>query len=480
MAMTPRTLAEIREDLVAALSVSDPEINTADGGSAWKLANAEAYIAAELQARDLELSRATLPSTATGSDLDQHATVWLGSANGRHSATQWEGTVTVTRNDLVVTPVVAIGTVMTANDGTQYETTEVVNAADWLSSLTHVVAAESSGAVGTVANKPATTPLTVSAPPAGLSTSATITATTVSAEDEEDDESLRARILEVTSGRPGAGNASDYVTWATAVSGVYGAFTYPRYDGIGTVTVVGLGPPRERVLAGGVVTAIQTAIDAERPCGCLATAEAAVGILTGFAATIRVATGYTPGWPRTAVPTYTTSAAAHTSTRVYVTANPTTGNNIQVGDWIVVPIGANAYTCCRQVSNVQATYIDVATPFVTELGVETPPLAAGGDTVEPGTPNHEAIMDALFDLFDSLGPAGCSTSGRERYPAIATSWCPHLYLSDLYAAVEGVEGVVSLDITTPPMNITNLVAAGAANINLLVLNPHTTITWAAV
>ena len=473
MAITTRTIAEIREDIVAALSVSDPNLDTSEGADAWILANAVAGLCAELQAQDVELSRATLPTTSTGDDLDAHAGVWLPSTDQRRAATQWFGSVVLWRNDLIVTPVVPAGAVLVAADGTQYETVGAVAAVDWIAINIATTAKSVDTHVGTVANKPIATPLTVSAPPGGLSSAANILYTTTAASDEESDELLRARNLEVTAGRPGSGNASDYVTWLTACSGVYAAFCYPRFDGIGTVSITPLGPPRQRILGGGTVAALQAAIDAARPCGCLATVELPTPHQVSVAVTIRQATGYEPGYAGN----FTTAALAHTTTRVYVTADPTA--TIAAGDWIVVPIGANDYSCCRQVvatATGAQHYIDVSTPFETELGVETAPLAAGGKTVRPGASNYEAMMDALFDVFDTLGPSACSTSGRQRYPAPATSWCPYLYLSDLYAAIEGVSGIVSCDIAGPAANHDNTIVVTGA-IFLLTLDPEVVVTW---
>lgn len=474
MAMTTRTVAEIRQDLIAAHAVYDPDLDTSEGSDAWITSNAIAGIAAELQARDVELSRSTLPSTATGTDLDEHARVWLGEDNGRQEATQWFGTVNISR-DGVSTPAVAGGTVLVAADGTQYQTAENVVAADWTADTITIIAESVDEHIGTTGNKAATSVLTVSSPPAGLSSTASIAATTTEALDEEDDEHLRGRILEITAGRPGAGNASDYVTWATAVSGVYAAWTYPRWDGIGTCTVVVCGPARSRVASVATRTAAQAAIDAARPCGATVTVETVSLTSTTVTPTIGVATGYEPGWTGTR----TTSAAAHTSTRVFVTASPV--GTIGVGDWIVAPIGANLFSCCRQVRDVQPPYIDVSEAFVDENGDESACLAAGGGTVRPGTSNYNDIVEAIRDVFDNLGPSAWNGTGTaaQRYPAPATSWCPHLYRSDLFAAIESVEGVVYCDITAPAANTANSVAPAAA-LTMLSFNPTIVVTWATV
>lgn len=471
MAMTTRTIAEIRQDLIAAVAVADPETDTSEGSDCWITCNAQAVLDAELQARDLELSRATLPSTATGADLDQHATVWLGT-DTRRAATQWFGTVTLTREG-ASTPVVAIGTVLVHSDGTEYETTEGVAAVDWAASTITVDAQSVDENIGTTGNKAAATPLTVQAPPAGLSASATLASTTTAAIGEEDDETLRARILVITAGQPGSGNAAHYVTWAQTVAGVGNVYTYKRWDGIGHVTVVPLSTTaRNRIItAGTLLTAVDTAVQAARPCGCVVTVEAATASAVTVTPTIRVASGYEPGWTGT----YTTSAGAHTTTRVYVTADPTT--TIEVGDWIVVPIGGNDFSCCRQVVGVTtgaSHYIDVESAFETELGVATAP--GNAKTVRPGTPNYEAIIDALFDLFDSRGTSSSDDATKPRYPEVATSECPHVYLSDIMAAIDNTVGVVSVDLTAPAANVTNEISPGAA-VTLKTLNPAVVVTW---
>lgn len=58
--------------------------------------------------------------------------------------------------------------------------------------------------------------------------------------DEEDDESLRERIMEAfaSGGTSFVGNISDYLRWAKEVTGVGGAVVVPEWDGPGTVKVI--------------------------------------------------------------------------------------------------------------------------------------------------------------------------------------------------------------------------------------------------
>src|SRR6266705_1111669 len=55
--------------------------------------------------------------------------------------------------------------------------------------------------------------------------------------DEESDADLRARVLFRIQQPPMGGDASDYVVWATAVSGVTRAWAAPLEMGIGTMTI---------------------------------------------------------------------------------------------------------------------------------------------------------------------------------------------------------------------------------------------------
>lgn len=75
--------------------------------------------------------------------------------------------------------------------------------------------------------------------------------------DEEDDESLRERIMEVftSSGVSFVGNVSDYMRWAKEVTGVGTATVIPEWDGPGTVKVIitdGNGEPANEHIIGAV------------------------------------------------------------------------------------------------------------------------------------------------------------------------------------------------------------------------------------
>ncbi|GAC41250.1 baseplate J/gp47 family protein [Paenibacillus popilliae] len=56
--------------------------------------------------------------------------------------------------------------------------------------------------------------------------------------DEEEDETLRQRILEENRREEGDGNISDYVAWAKQVSGVGNVLVEPLWQGVGTVRII--------------------------------------------------------------------------------------------------------------------------------------------------------------------------------------------------------------------------------------------------
>lgn len=69
-----------------------------------------------------------------------------------------------------------------------------------------------------------------------------VTATIVGIElygtDEESDDALRQRVYEIASKPSASGNATDYKTWATSVTGVGDAKVFPTWNGAGTVKVL--------------------------------------------------------------------------------------------------------------------------------------------------------------------------------------------------------------------------------------------------
>ena len=128
-----------------------------------------------------------------------------------------------------------------------------------------MVTAAIAGASG---NSDAGVTLTSVSPRAGMSSTAVVAELGIGAgADAENDDELRARVIDRMRAPPHGGNAADYRLWATAVPGVTRAWVFPRENGPGTVVVrfmmdrqreAGIPLPED-------VVAVQAAIDDAHP-----------------------------------------------------------------------------------------------------------------------------------------------------------------------------------------------------------------------
>jgi len=147
---------------------------------------------------------------------------------------------------------------------------------------------------GAAGNQSANTPATVSAPPTGIASSATILAMTGGADVESFDSLLQRLLLDLGEEAQG-GNDADYERWALSVPGVARAYIFPVRRGIGTVDVVpmpAIGLPSAPLLA-----SVQAVLDEKRPVGMLpgygVMALAPTPVYVNVAAVLALAGGYT-------------------------------------------------------------------------------------------------------------------------------------------------------------------------------------------
>lgn len=89
---------------------------------------------------------------------------------------------------------------------------------------------------GTAGNTPAMT-ATLTTTPAGFD-SAVTTGVMAGGTEEESDDELLARLLDIIRRPPAGGNKYDYKRWALEVPGVSAAYVYPLRRGLGTVDIV--------------------------------------------------------------------------------------------------------------------------------------------------------------------------------------------------------------------------------------------------
>lgn len=174
-------------------------------------------------------------------------------------------------------------TVYVRDDGATYTTTADATIAAGVASVS--LTADTAGADG---NMDAADTLDLESPISGIDSTATVEAGgIVDGIDEESTEDLRTRFLLRLSEPPQGGSDQDYEAWALAVAGVTRAWIYRHEDGLGTVTVrLVLDNEASIFPTAGDVTAVQDALDAERPTTAEVTAAAPVDDPTAFTVSI--------------------------------------------------------------------------------------------------------------------------------------------------------------------------------------------------
>lgn len=203
------------------------------------------------------LSRQLFPDTAEDELLDQWAGVWKVT---RKPATRADGNVTFTGINASVVP---SGTQILRSDGVEFRTT----ASGIVASGTVTVAAEAV-LLGAQGDTEVAIVLSLVNPVAGVDGTATVASGGLTGgENQESDDSLRARLLTRIQEPPHGGAAQDYIAWALAVPGVTRAWVYPNHLGVGTVgvTFVSDNPPASPIPDGALVTDVQNYIDERRP-----------------------------------------------------------------------------------------------------------------------------------------------------------------------------------------------------------------------
>jgi len=194
---------------------------------------------------------------AEGSILRRWASIWL--EQPVKPATFAVGPVTLTGINGVI---IEAGTVLIRGDGIEYETDEEATIA--AGSATVQVTALTAGQTG---NAVAGVALTMTSPIAGVNGNAIVAAGGLtSGADEEEDDSIRARLISRIQQPPHGGAQHDYVTWALEVPGVTRAWCYPGELGVGTVVVRFVRDDDADVIPDAAeVEAVQDYIDERRP-----------------------------------------------------------------------------------------------------------------------------------------------------------------------------------------------------------------------
>lgn len=221
------------------------------------------------------LAEQVLPDQAEAEYLARWADIY---SVARRAAAFAEGTVTITgTNGTVITA----GTTLIRSDGAEYLTDAEVTIA--AGTATAAVTAVVAGADGTLE---VGVELSFESPVAGAEETVTVATSTQDGSDEEDDDALRARLLERIREPPHGGSESDYPAWAKEVAGVTRAWVYPQELGSGTVTVrfVRDDDAGSIIPSAGEVEAVQEHIDdpTRRPVTATVTVVAPVGVELDF------------------------------------------------------------------------------------------------------------------------------------------------------------------------------------------------------
>ena len=170
-----------------------------------------------------------VPYTATGEALDGWAAL---KGVLREDATAASGTFVSTGN-VVGTSFPSGVLINRGGDGFQYQT-NVATTVDGTGTLTIAFVATTAGSTGNALEGIA---LAIASPIEGINSSGTSPGAITGGTDQEQDSSLRTRMLQAFSAPAHGGDQEDYVTWALDVPGVTRAWCNPNGAGPGTVVV---------------------------------------------------------------------------------------------------------------------------------------------------------------------------------------------------------------------------------------------------
>lgn len=172
------------------------------------------------------VARQVLVDTAEAELVERHARIW---GIARRAATPAQGLVTFTGGDGSAVPE---GTRLLRGDGAEYTVTTggIVAAGSVAVPVSAVVA----GAAG---NLDGGGSLTLVQPIAGLASTATAVAGLSAGADQEDDDTLRGRVIARIQEPPHGGAKADYLAWTYEVAGVGDVWIEPLGQGTGTVVV---------------------------------------------------------------------------------------------------------------------------------------------------------------------------------------------------------------------------------------------------
>lgn len=223
------TAAEVNDRVAGAFERLLPGIDArSEYALAAVLARVQGLATYDLWLHQRALADELLPDTAV-EWLERHASLWGITRNAAEAAS---GTVQVAGVNGTVVP---SGLSLRSAAGALYTTQASGTIAAGVASLS--ILADTPGAAGNLA---ASATLDLVSPLAGLSaqTATVEVAGLTGGRDEEDDQSLRSRLLARIRRPPAGGAARDYEAWAREVAGVAYVSVQGGWQGAGTVGVI--------------------------------------------------------------------------------------------------------------------------------------------------------------------------------------------------------------------------------------------------
>lgn len=199
--------------------------------------------------------RQIFPDSAEAENMARWAAIW---GVTRKAATSATGTADLTGVNGSILPE---GTLFVRSDGAEYVATASATIVMGIAS----VAVEAT-APGTKGNSPAGQKLNLVSPVAGIGSVATLTAGATTGANEEDDDSLRSRLLNRIQQPPHGGNRQDYINWVLEVPGVTRAWLAPAELGLGTLTLRFVMDGRLDIIPlAGDIELVEAYLDERRP-----------------------------------------------------------------------------------------------------------------------------------------------------------------------------------------------------------------------
>ena len=225
------TVEEIYQQMAACFEEETGTALRGDGDMAVRLYAVAAQIYG-LYVQAEWVDRQCFPQTAAGEFLDKHAQL---RGLARRQATAAQGTIRFSTDSAAATDLaVPAGTICLTAGGVRFETTQEAVLEAGETAVDVPARAVEPGAAG---NAAAGTIRAMAVAPVGVS-GCTNPAGFSGGTDEEDDEALRARVLETYQRMPNGANAAFYQQGAMSFPQVAAASVIPRPRGVGSVDVI--------------------------------------------------------------------------------------------------------------------------------------------------------------------------------------------------------------------------------------------------